>query len=124
MRWGNGIVSQQVVHADTLHRMLYPVETGRHHYAYGLRHWSYAKQRLTTAPANDVEENGHVSPVRFFGHQGMQRKTKTLLLMEPTQRLVIALMSNSEWADLERVAERVVGVMGRSPTNRLRPLHP
>ncbi len=43
-----------------------------------------------------------------MGHSGSQQKTKTLLILEPSKKFGIALMSNSEQTNTYEAAEVIL----------------
>lgn len=52
---------------------------------------------------------------RRIGHEGSQAQTRTLMAFYPARRWGIALMSNSEWADLDAIRARVEPVLIKRP---------
>ena len=62
-----------------------------------------------------VRERGEEIEV---AHSGGQEKTSTLLVLRPRQRAGIALMCNTEGADLGELAQQLLGDRGLPPTSR------
>lgn len=46
--------------------------------------------------------------VKWVGHSGSQEKTKTFLMLDPTGKRGVAVMTNSEWAEPKAVAQAVL----------------
>ena len=109
---GEGLLNGKLVKPKTLRLMWTPRKTStgeQTSYGLGFRRWNYigGKLQRTLALAADPDFKDK-RILHLIGHSGSQQKTKTLLILEPSKKFGIALMSNSEQTNTYEAAEVIL----------------
>ena len=109
---GEGLLNGKLVKPETLRLMWTPRKTStgeQTSYGLGFRQWNYVDGKLQRTLTKSGESNlRDKMTLRLMGHSGSQQKTKTLLILEPSKKFGIALMSNSEQTNTYEAAEVIL----------------
>ena len=109
---GEGLLNGKLVKPETLKLMWTPRKTStgeQTSYGLGFRQWNYVDGKLQRTLTKSGESNlKDKMTLRLMGHSGSQQKTKTLLVLEPSKKFGIALMSNSEQTKIYEAAEAIL----------------
>ncbi len=109
---GEGLLNGKLVKPETLRLMWTPRKTStgeQTSYGLGFRQWNYVDGKLQRTLTKSGESNlKDKMTLRLMGHSGSQQKTKTLLILEPSKKFGIALMSNSEQTNTYEAAEVIL----------------
>ena len=109
---GEGLIAGKLVKPETLKLMWTPrkTSTGKQtSYGLGFRQWNFVDGRLQGSSTNiSGSELKDKITMRLIGHSGSQEKTKTLLVLEPSRKFGMALMSNSEHTKIYEAAEALL----------------
>ena len=109
---GEGLLNGKLVKPETLKLMWTPRKTStgeQTSYGLGFRQWNYVDGKLQRTLTKLGESNlKDKMTLRLMGHSGSQQKTKTLLVLEPSKKFGIALMSNSEQTKIYEAAEAIL----------------
>ena len=109
---GEGLLNGKLVKPETLKLMWTPrkTSTGKQtSYGLGFRQWNFVDGRLQGSSTNiSGSELKDKITMRLIGHSGSQEKTKTLLVLEPSRKFGMALMSNSEHTKIYEAAEALL----------------
>ena len=112
---GEGLLNGKLVKPETLRLMWTPRKTStgeQTSYGLGFRQWNYVDGKLQRTLTKSGESNlKDKMTLRLMGHSGSQQKTKTLLILEPSKKFGIALMSNSEQTNTYEAAEVILKVV-------------
>ena len=116
---GEGLLKGKLVKPETLKQMWTPgkTSTGKQtSYGLGFRQWNFVDGRLQGSSTNisGSELKGKIT-MRLIGHSGSQEKTKTLLVLEPSQKFGMVLMANSEHTKIYEIAEALLKAMLQEP---------
>ena len=111
-KMGEGLIEGKLVKPETLKLMWTPrkTSTGKQtSYGLGFRQWNFVDGRLQGSSTNiSGSELKDKITTRLIGHSGSQEKTKTLLVLEPSRKFGMALMSNSEHTKIYEAAEALL----------------
>ena len=109
---GEGLLDGKLVKPKTLRLMWTPRKTStgeQTSYGLGFRQWNYVDGKLQKTIALSADTDLKDKRIlHLIGHSGSQEKTKTLLILEPSKKFGIALMSNSEQTNTYEAAEVIL----------------